>query len=225
MCGRFTLRSKTSDVAKAFNLLDVPELPLRYNIAPTQAVPIVRLGDNGSRKLSLAHWGLIPSWADDPAIGNRMINARADTVATKPSFRTAFKKRRCLLVADGFYEWQKTNGKKQPYYIRLKDGAPFGFAGLWERWERDSNAIESCAIITTDANELMEPIHNRMPVIIPPSAYDLWLDQAVQEPERLQALLCPCPAGDLTADAVSTVVNNPRNEQAKCIVPLDSGAG
>lgn len=217
MCGRFTLRSKASDVAKTFNLLDVPELPLRYNIAPTQAVPIVRLGDDGNRSLALAHWGLIPSWADDPAIGNRMINARADTVATKPSFRTAFKKRRCLLVADGFYEWQKTDGKKQPYYIRLKDGSPFGFAGLWERWERDGRAIESCAIITTDANELMEPIHNRMPVIIPPSAYDLWLDQAVQEPERLQPLLCPCPAGELTADAVSTVVNNPRNERAECI--------
>lgn len=217
MCGRFTLRSKASDVAKAFSLLDVPELPLRYNIAPTQAVPIVRLGDDGNRSLALAHWGLIPSWADDPAIGNRMINARADTVATKPSFRTAFKKRRCLLVADGFYEWQKTDGKKQPYYIRLKDGAPFGFAGLWERWERDGKAIESCAIITTDANELMEPIHNRMPVIISPDAYEVWLDPAAQEPERLQRLLSPYPAAELTAYPVSTVVNNPRNEQASCI--------
>lgn len=217
MCGRFTLRSKASDVAKAFSLLDVPELPLRYNIAPTQAVPIVRLGDDGNRSLALAHWGLIPSWVDDPAIGNRMINARADTVATKPSFRTAFKKRRCLLVADGFYEWQKTDGKKQPYYIRLKDGAPFGFAGLWERWERDGKAIESCAIITTDANELMEPIHNRMPVIISPDAYEVWLDPAAQEPERLQRLLSPYPAAELTAYPVSTVVNNPRNEQASCI--------
>lgn len=220
MCGRFTLRSKASDVAEMFSLRDVPELPPRYNIAPTQGVPVVRLGDDGNRHLSLVHWGLIPSWAEDPGIGNRMINARGDTVATKPSFRNAFKKRRCLLVADGFYEWQKTDGKKQPYYIRLKEDGPFGFAGLWERWKKDGTSIESCTIITTDANELMAPIHDRMPVIMAPDAYDLWLDPAVQESERLQPLLRPFSAGELTAYPVSTLVNSPRNEQAECIAKL-----
>jgi putative SOS response-associated peptidase YedK len=220
MCGRFTLRSKAADVAKAFGLLEVPDVPPRFNIAPTQGVPIVRVGDDGNRGLSFAHWGLIPSWAEDPAIGNRMINARADTVATKPSFRTAYKKRRCLLVADGFYEWQKTGAKKQPYYIRLKDDGPFAFAGLWERWKRDDKAIESCTIITTDANELMQPIHDRMPVILQPDAYELWLDPAVQEPERLQPLLRPFAAGEMAAYPVSTVVNSPRNERAECVEKL-----
>lgn len=221
MCGRFTLRSKASDVAEVFGLHEVPELPPRFNIAPTQGVPIVRLGEDGRRQLSLVHWGLIPFWAKDAAIGNRMLNARGDTVASKPAFRQSFLKRRCLVVADGYYEWQKTAGsKKQPYYIRLKCDRPFGFAGLWDRWKHDGTAIESCTIITTNANDLMEPIHDRMPVIIPPDAYDIWLDPVVQEPERLQPFLSPYPAAELTAYPVSTVVNNPRNEQPECIMEV-----
>ena len=221
MCGRFTLRSKASDVAEVFGLDSLPDLPPRFNIAPTQGVPIVRLGEDGERHLSLVHWGLIPFWAKDAAIGNRMINARGDTVASKPAFRQSFIKRRCLIVADGFYEWQKTGGsKKQPFYIRLKNDRPFGFAGLWDRWKHDGTAIESCTIITTDANELMAPIHDRMPVIVPPDSYDVWLDPAVQDPERLQPLLTAYPAEELTAYPVSTVVNNPRNEQPECITKV-----
>lgn len=210
-----------ADVAKAFDLPDVPELFPRYNIAPTQGVPIVRLGEDERRHLTMVHWGLIPGWADDPKIGNRMINARGDTVATKPSFRQAFKKRRCLVVADGFYEWQQTGGpRKQPYYIRLKNDGPFAFAGLWERWSKGGTPIESCTIITTEPNELMAELHDRMPVILRPGAYGVWLDPAVQEPERLQPLLCPYPAGEMVAHPVSTVVNNPRNEQVECVAPV-----
>jgi len=217
MCGRFTLRTPASQVAEAFGVLPFADLQPRYNIAPSQAVPVVRRAQNDGRELAFLKWGLVPSWADDPAIGFKMINARGDTVATKPSFRKAFKVRRCLVVADGFYEWQKTDGKKQPHFIRLKDDRPFAFAGLWEHWGREGQEIDSCTIITTDANELMAPIHNRMPVIVAPSDYDVWLDPEIQEVERLQPLLRPYPADQMTAYPVSTVVNNPRNEVAQCV--------
>jgi putative SOS response-associated peptidase YedK len=217
MCGRFTLRTPASAVAEAFGLLPFPDLQPRYNIAPSQAVAAVRLGADDKRELALLRWGLIPSWADDPAIGYKMINARGESVATKPSFRKAFKQRRCLIAADGFYEWQKSEGKKQPFYIRLKSERPFAFAGLWEHWAREGQEIDSCTIITTDANELMAPIHNRMPVIVDPADYTLWLEPAVQDIERLQPLIRPFPADEMTAFKVSTVVNNPRNETDKCV--------
>jgi putative SOS response-associated peptidase YedK len=181
----------------------------------------VRLGEDEKRHLSLAHWGLIPYWADDPKIGSKMINARGDTVAEKPAFKKSFRQRRCLVVTDGFYEWQQTGGpKKQPFYIKLKNDGPFAFAGLWDRWKHGATPIESCTIITTEPNALMEPLHDRMPVILPREAYGFWLDPAVQEPERLQPLLCPFPAGEMTAYPVSTLVNNPRNEQAECIAKV-----
>ena len=174
MCGRFTLRKPAGEVAEAFDVPEVFEYPPRFNIAPTQDVPVIRLAaDRAVRDLGLLHWGLIPSWAADPAMGNRMINARAETVATKPAFRHAFKAKRCLVVADAFYEWRKLDGRKQPYLIHLRDDRPFAFAGLWERWDRGGEPIESCTIITTEANELMTPIHDRMPVIVPRSAFDL----------------------------------------------------
>jgi putative SOS response-associated peptidase YedK len=218
MCGRFTLRTPASAVAEAFGVLPFADLRPRYNIAPSQPVAVVRSAQSNGRELALLKWGLVPSWADDPAIGYKMINARGETVATKPSFRKAFKVRRCLVVTDGFYEWQKTDrGKKQPHYIRLKHDGPFAFAGLWEHWRRDDQEIESCTIITTDANELMAPIHNRMPVILAPADYDVWLDPAIHEVERLQRLLRPFPAGEMTAYPVSTLVNNPRNEVAECM--------
>ena len=150
MCGRYTLKTSPRTIAEHFELPEVPELLPRFNVAPTQDVPVVRLGDEG-RSLSLLRWGLIPSWADDPAIGNRLINARAETVAEKPAFRTAFKKRRCLVVADGFYEWKRENGKT-PYYFRLKDSSPFAFAGLWERWDKGEEPVESCTLLTCEAN-------------------------------------------------------------------------
>jgi len=205
-------------IAKIFGLDETTDIEPRYNVAPTQQVVAIRLGSAAeNRELALLRWGLIPHWADDPSIGNRMINARAETVAGKPSFRQAFKKRRCLVVADGFYEWKKTDGKKQPYYIHLKDDQPFGFAGLWERWNREGEEIQSCTIITTEPNELMKPIHNRMPVIVQSTDYDRWLDPDFQNGEMLQQVLRRYPADAMQAFPVNTLVNNPRNERAECI--------
>jgi putative SOS response-associated peptidase YedK len=161
---------------------------------------------------------LVPSWAADPAFGSRLLNARAETVAHKPSFRSALKQRRCLIAADGFFEWQAQRGKKQPYYFRLADGRPFAFAGLWEKWERGSEApLETCTIITTDANELVRPYHERMPVILPPEAFASWLDTSQQGPEQLLPLLRPYPSAQMMAYPVSTLVNSPRTDDPRCI--------
>jgi putative SOS response-associated peptidase YedK len=216
MCGRFTLRTSPQAVAKAFGLADLPLFEPRYNIAPTQNVAAIQLQD-GHRQLSLLHWGLIPSWADDPSIGNRMINARAEGVADKPSFRSAFKKSRCLVVADGFYEWKKAGKGKQPYYITLKNEMPFAFAGLAEHWHRGDQAIDSCTIITTGPNELMADIHDRMPVILPPEDYDFWLDPEFQGKDKLLSMLRSYSADEMTAYPVSTIVNSPRNEKPECV--------
>ena len=162
--------------------------------------------------------GFDPSWADDPGISSRMINARLETVAEKPSFRRAFKKSRCLMLADGFYEWRKENGGKQPYYVRMQSGQPFAFAGIWESWNMgEGGEIHSCAIITTDANDLMREIHHRMPVIMPPEYYELWLDPGVREPERLLPLLEPYQAADMEAYPVSRRVNSPSNDEPGCV--------
>ncbi len=161
----------------------------------------------------MLRWGLIPSWAKDPSIGNKMINARAETVSEKPSFRSAFKKRRCLIVADGFYEWQKTDGGKQPFHIKMNDSSPFAFAGLWETWDKDGEAIRSCSIITTDANDLMNEIHHRMPVILHPEDYGVWIDSGFEEKEALMELLKPYPSDEMEAYAVSRRVNKPSNNE------------
>ncbi len=223
MCGRFTLRAPASVVAEQFGLFDTAPLSPRYNIAPSQTVAAVRRATESvepARQLVLLQWGLVPSWAKDAKVGNRLINARAETVAEKPAFRAALRRRRCLVVADGFYEWQRTGGKKQPYFIRLADDRPFAFAGLWERWEGpDHAALETCTLITTEANELMAPIHDRMPVILSPDDYDRWLDPAIQKPEHLQPLLRPYPSDAMVAYPVTTHVNNPKNEDPLCIVP------
>jgi putative SOS response-associated peptidase YedK len=167
---------------------------------------------------------LIPSWADDPAIGARLINARAETVASKPSFRSAFRQRRCLIVADGFYEWQKLDRRKQPHYIRLRDGSPFAFAGLWERWDHTgSEPIESCTIITTEPNSLVAPLHNRMPVVLPRDDYAVWLDPEVQKADVLEPLLRPYAAKPMMAYPVSLRVNNPSHDSAECTEPLSGG--
>ena len=225
MCGRFTLSSPGEVLAALFELAEVPEITPRYNIAPTQSVVAVHASEGTGRHCEMMHWGLIPSWADDPAIGARMINARAETVATKPSFRSAFRQRRCLVVADGFYEWQKTERRKQPHYICLRGGRPFAFAGLWENWEsRDSAStpasIRSCTIITTEPNELVAPLHNRMPVILAPDDYPQWLDTDIRSPERLAPLLTPYPGEAMTAHPVSTLVNTPANDNPECIEPI-----
>ncbi|QDV36944.1 SOS response-associated peptidase [Tautonia plasticadhaerens] len=218
MCGRYTLRAKRETIAEAFDLPEVPELPARYNIAPTQDVPVVRPGpDQGHRTLCLLHWGLIPSWADDPSIGNKMINARAETVAEKPAFRHAFKTKRCLVVADGFYEWRREGKHKRPYFIRMKDDRPFAFAGLWERWDKGGGPIESCTLITGEPNEVVAPVHDRMPVILHDSDYDIWLDPEVTDPKMLRPLLVPYPAEEMEAYPVSTLVNSPANDVDECI--------
>lgn len=222
MCGRFTLTDPDADLAEQFNLPDVPDLQPRYNIAPTQPVAAVRVAaESAARELALLRWGLIPFWANDPGIGARMINARSETAAEKPAFRAAFRRRRCLVLADGFYEWQKENGGKQPFYIRLRDGQPFAFAGLWESWKGEGETvIESCTLLTTQPNDLIHPLHNRMPVILHPRDYALWLDPEMQAAERLKPLLRPYPFEEMVAYPVSRFVNKPQNDDPRCIEPL-----
>ncbi|MBW4555407.1 MAG: SOS response-associated peptidase [Trichormus sp. ATA11-4-KO1] len=222
MCGRFTLNQSAAALAEFFHIQQIPDLAAQYNIAPTQRVAtVLHNPESGKREFQQLRWGLIPSWAKDPSMGAKLINARAETVAEKPAFRSAFKHRRCLVLADGFYEWQRQNGKKQPFYFRLSDGQPFGFAGLWERWQTEDEEITSCTILTTAANELLQSIHDRMPVILAPQDYDLWLNPQIQTPEPLQQLLCPYPDQAMTAYPVSTWVNKPQNNSPECIVPLE----
>lgn len=223
MCGRFTLAVPPLALVEAFPGFSVPEeIEPRYNIAPTQ--PVVVVTNKGDNQLEFAHWGLIPSWSKDAKIGNRMINARAETLSTKPSFRVAYRKRRCLIIADGFYEWRKDPGGKgkTPFYIRLKSGEPFAFAGLWETWKSpEGETIESCVIITTTPNELLAKVHDRMPVILPPEKYSDWLAEGDQSAEKLALLLKPYPADLMTAYPVSTFVNSPANDSPICIEPVE----
>jgi len=219
MCGRYVIKSPAAKLKVRFQLDDLPLFEPRYNIAPTQPVPIVRRLDEPRRAWTPVRWGLIPSWAKDAKIGNKLINARGETVAEKPSFRSAFRKRRCLIPADGFYEWKKLDGGKLPHFIHLRDEEPFAFAGLWEHWTNpeDGEVIESCTIVTTEANALMRTLHDRMPVILPPADYDRWLDPATQDVEGLKALLRPYSSEEMTAYPISAYVNNPRHEGVKCL--------
>jgi putative SOS response-associated peptidase YedK len=222
MCGRFALATEKNildmlydlEIRTGFNLAP------RYNIAPSQQVPVMRLSPaDGSREMALLKWGLVPFWADDPAIGNKMINARAETVADKPSFRDAFKKRRALVPASGFYEWKKIEGVKQPYYITRKDNKPFSLAGLWEIWNKGSEPLETFTILTTEPNTIIAELHNRMPVIIPHEAYKLWLDPATDQ-NTLKKLLVPYPEDELTLYPVSRLINSPANDSSGLIEPL-----
>ncbi len=224
MCGRFTLTLDGPQLQAAFPQFRVPAaLRPRYNIAPTQPVAVVP--NDGSRAVTFFVWGLIPSWAKDPRIGSRLINARAETAAQKPAFRAAFRRRRCLVLADGFYEWPRRRGgsPRLPWRFTLRTGQPFALAGLWERWQSpDGSEIRSCTILTTAANELVATVHERMPVILPPAAYDLWLTAGEVPPTRLQPLLRPYPAEAMQGYPVSTRVNNPRVDDPACIAPLST---
>lgn len=222
MCGRFTLITPAEALAEQFQLFEIPSLAPRYNIAPTQPVAVVRqVPGDGQRELVLLRWGLVPFWAKDPGIGARMINARSETVADKPAFRAAFRRRRCLVPADGFYEWQRLERGKQPFYVRLRDEKPFALAGLWEHWEGpDETTVNSCTLLTTEPNDLIRPVHSRMPVILAPKDYDLWLDPGVQKAELLRPLLRPYPSEGMLAYPVSTWVNKPKNDSPRCIEPL-----
>ncbi len=197
------------------------ELDPRYNIAPTQDIPIIRQDEDRNREMVMLRWGPIPHWAKDPSdLKARMINARSETVASKPAYRSAFRYRRCLMPAAGFYEWKKEGNRKQPYFLRRKDGELMSFAGLWDRWERDHEAIESCVILTTDANQLVGEIHNRMPVILRPEDFELWLESDIRVVSDLQRLLTPYGGDDLEAYPVARTVGNPRAEGPELVQPL-----
>ena len=217
MCGRYTLSTPAGRLAEEFQLDSTVEIPPSYNIAPTQQVAAV-LEDEGGRRLEMLRWGLVPSWADDPDIGARMINARSETAPEKPSFRRAFRGRRCLIAADGFYEWKREDGGKQPYYFRMQDGRPFAFAGLWESWDKGGGELLTCTILTTRANSVLQGIHDRMPVILPHDAYNAWLDPDADR-EELGELMIPYPGDDLETYPVSRFVNSPRNNDERCIEP------
>ena len=222
MCGRFTLKTPVERLSEKFQFPQVVPLKPRYNIAPSQSVAVVRLlPDDADRKLAMLRWGLLPAWVKDPTKVQQPINAKAETAAEKPMFRDPFKRRRCLVPADGFYEWKQDEGHKQPVYIHMKDGEPFAFAGLWERWEdKDGIVVESCTLLTTEPNDLLAPIHNRMPVILDPKDYEQWLVPDVQEVSRLKPILRSYPPEQMTYYPVNLRVNNPRNDDALCIEPL-----
>jgi len=225
MCGRFTLNTTGREIAVQFDLETELEVRARYNIAPTDDSPIVRIPDMAApREASFLRWGLVPFWADDPSIGNRMINARAETVPDKPAYRAAFEKRRCIVPASGFYEWKPADGGKQPYYIRRADEQLLGLAGLWERWTDDHSGevVESFTILTGEPNELVADVHDRMPVILRPEDYDFWLDPAMKDKEALHELVLQTyPADPLETYPVSTHVNKPTHDDPSCIEPLE----
>jgi putative SOS response-associated peptidase YedK len=220
MCGRFTLTSNLDDLQGRFGFVAGPldDLP-RYNVAPTQQV--LAVVNDGQRRAELLRWGLIPFWAKDPKIGYRMINAVGETLATKPAFRAAFRRRRCLVLADGFFEWRKEGNKKIPTYIFLKSREPFAFAGIWEVWKAlDGETVRSCAIVTTKPNAFMEQIHHRMPVILSEETEALWLDPMTEEASVLAPLLMPSPPELMDSYLVSDLVNSPKNHGPECIEQL-----
>ena len=213
MCGRFVQSSPVERYARMFGAAATVESAPRYNAAPTQPILAVRVAPSGMRELVPLRWGLIPAWSAGPDNRYSMINARAETVHQKPAYRDAFRRRRCLIPADGFYEWRQECSGREPYYIRLRDGEPFAFAGLWESWQQPGGErIDSCTIIVTEANELVRPIHDRMPVILPPESHTAWLDPDQRDPARLLPLLRPYPAQAMAAWRVSRRVNNPRHD-------------
>lgn len=231
MCGRYSLTTPVDSLSEAFGFSERPNLEARVNIAPSQEIAAVRIPeDEDTRHFAWLRWGLIPAWAKEADSGNRMINARAETLAEKPSFRDAFARRRCLIPADGFYEWKTEGGRKQPYRITRRDGAPFAFAGLWERWIglEQRQTIESCSIITTGANDLLKPIHHRMPVILAAPDFDAWLDPGrvgTKPGEAVQNLLKPCGSENWIAYPVSPRINSPANDEASLMEPVEVSAG
>ncbi len=220
MCGRFSLKTPPADLAAHFGLAEVPNLEARYNVAPSQDIAVVRASGSTGRHLVSMRWGLIPYGAKDPAVGARMINARAETAASKPVFRWSFQKARCLVPADGFFEWKAMEGPKQPYYLQLDPPRLFAFAGLWDRWiSPQGEETLSCTILTTEPIAVVRPIHDRMPVILAPEVYDTWLN-ADAPADELVALLRPSESRRMVVQAVSSIVNAPRNDSPACIEPV-----
>jgi putative SOS response-associated peptidase YedK len=223
MCGRYSLATPAQLVAEHFGLTEVPELSPRYNIAPTQSIATVRRSpDRGAPVLELRRWGLIPSWAKDPEIGSRMINARVETAAEKPAFRAAFRRRRCLVPADGFFEWKPHPKRRKPHHVRLVDGGLLGLAGLFEAWKSpEGETIESCTLLTTAANAGLSALHDRMPIIVDPEHYQRWLDPDLQDPDSILPLTQPGVADRLRFHPVSLRVNNPRNDDPSCVEAVE----
>ncbi len=219
MCGRFAFYSPAEAITRLFGVQGAAAVEPRWNIAPTTFVPVVRLDDAGARRLSMLYWGLVPHWAKEKSIGARMINARAETLAEKPSFRTAYRRRRCLVLAEGWYEWKPEGGAKQPYFIHAANGEPFAMAGLWESWVETAGEppLESCAIVTTEAVGTLAEIHHRTPVVLEPQSFDTWLDcsapaASVANAAAVTSLLVAAPEGRMRVRQVSKKVNNARNE-------------
>jgi len=222
MCGRYTLTSAPEALRALFRYEEQPNFPPRYNVAPTQPIAIVRLVE-GKRHFALVRWGLLPSWVKDPKSFTLLINARGESAAEKPAFRAAMKRRRCLIPADGFYEWQQAGDRKRPYYVRAKSAKPLAFAGLWETWTGpNGEEMETAAIVTTTANRTLKPIHERMPVIVPPEGFDLWLDGANVDAKTAEALIAPAPDALLEAYEISTAVNRTANDNPKLLEPVGS---
>lgn len=222
MCGRVTLTSSAREIAEQFGLegeIDASALRPRYNIAPSQEIAAIRQGRDGRRALTFERWGLVPHWARDPAIGNRLINARAESVATRPAFRNALARRRCVVPVDGFYEWRGAGAERRPYVFRRPDQRLLGIAGLYERWLGEGGeVVDSCTLITTEANATLSAFHDRMPVILAPGDYDRWLDRSLRDAEAVLPLLAPCPSDWLTPSPVSTRINDVRNDDAACLM-------
>ncbi len=224
MCGRYTITSAPEAVRALFRYAEQPNFPPRYNVAPTQPIPIVRLAD-GQRHFALVRWGLLPSWVKDPKTFTLLINARGESVIDRPAFRAAMKRRRCLIPTDGFYEWKAVGGRKQPYFVRLKSGTPMALAGLWECWTGpNGEELETAAIVTTDANRQLSEIHGRMPVIVPPEAFDLWLNCSDVDATTAAALIQPAPENLLEVYPVSPAVNRTANDNPQLVEPLAAGA-
>ncbi len=223
MCGRFTLNTPAQIIEEFFKLSEVPDIKPRYNIAPSQSIATVTASlEKNQRQFQFMRWGLIPSWAKDLKIASHTINARSETVAEKPAFRSAIKHRRCLIIADGFYEWQPQGKKKQPYYFTMANSEPFAFAGLWESWESpEAENIVSCSIITTSANSTVQPVHDRMPVILPSGDWEQWLDPSVDKAQEVLPLLKPYDPAAMKANAVSTIVNSPTRDSPECIQAIE----
>lgn len=220
MCGRFSLFADLSVLEEKFQFTFEESYHPRYNVAPSQNVLTVIQQDK-KRIGKWMRWGLIPFWAKEKKIGYKLINARAETVAEKPSFRHAFRQQRCLILADGFYEWKKSNGQKKPYRFQLKNNEVFAFAGLWDDWKKDGEKITSCTLITTYPNKLAQTIHDRMPVILPPDAYDIWLDPNISDQELLYSFLKPYPEDQMEVYPVSTLVNSPKNDHPSILQELE----
>ena len=220
MCGRFSLQTAEAQIRKAFHIPNAEPIGLnsRYNITPSQEIAIVRNTEDG-HELVMAQWGLVPHWSKQPKTKYSTINARIETVAEKPTYRTPFSSKRCIIPTDGFYEWKLINGHKIPHYIRMRSGGVFAFAGIWDRWQGESETLDSCSIIVMPANEAMKPVHERMPAIIAPAHYDLWLDPRITDKDEIMQYLNSAPSSQLKFYPVSTWVNSPEHDDERCIRP------